>query len=141
MALPAGYTETTLAFYMFESLGRIAETLALDETHMTEAVNDVAAACGVTNVADVTDVAKLRSLAKVAALRVAQTTAVNWYDFSADGGDYKRSQVTAQIADMLVAAEAAAMVYSAGYAVQTGTMVFVDDPYAWSDDMEAEGAG
>lgn len=126
---------------MADSLGRIAETLALDETHMVEAVNDVAVACGVEDVADVTDVAKLRALAKVAALRTAQTTAMTWYDFSADGGDYKRSQVTAQIAAALAAAEAAAMVYDAGYAVQTGTMVFVNDPYVWGDDIEAEGAG
>lgn len=100
MALPTGYTDSSLALYMIVSLGGLATTLGLTRFDMMEAVNDVAAACNVTDVASVTDLAKLRALAKVAALQVAQRQAATWYDFSADGGDYKRSQVQAQMLQM-----------------------------------------
>ena len=129
MALPTSYNEATLALYMVTVLGGLAETLGLTTDDMTEAVNDVAAACGATDVADVTDVKQVRALAKVAALRVAQTMAAGWYDFGADGGDYKRSQVQKQVADLLKAAEQESLLYAPEYAIQIGTLNYVDDPY------------
>jgi hypothetical protein len=141
MALPTSYNEATLAAYMVSSLGSLATVLGIDDAAMAEAVNDVTQARGVADIADATDVAQVRALAKVAALRVAQTTAAGMYDFEADGGSYKRSQVMAQIEKMLTAAESAAMQYDANYSVEVGTVRYVDDPYDWDleDDTEAEG--
>ena len=129
MALPTSYNEATLALYMITVLGGLAETLGLTTDDMTEAVNDVAAACGVSDVVDATDVKQVRALAKVAALRVAQTKAAGWYDFSADNGDYKRSQVQKQVSDLLKAAEGEALLYAPDYGIQVGAFNYVDDPY------------
>jgi hypothetical protein len=126
---------------MFDSLGRIAETLALDETNMIEAVHDVTLACGVSDIADATDVTKIRALARVAALQVAQTTAATYYDFGADGGDYKRSQVMAQLATLLTNAETAAFAYAPNYGLEIGTIIYTADPYDWDLETEAEGVG
>ena len=140
MPLPTSYNEATLAAYMVSSLGGLASVLGIDDTSMYEAVNDVTQACGVADIATVTDVGKVRALARVAALHVAQSTAAGWYDFNADGGEYKRSQVQAQIQTLLTSAENAAMQYDAGYSVQVGTVAYVADPYDWDiDDAEAEG--
>lgn len=132
MALPSSYNELTLAIYMESVLGGLATTLGLSADDMSEAVNDVAAACGVTDVANATDVTQVRALAKVAALRVARTTAAGWYDFDADSGDFKRSQVQKQIGDLLSAAERDALTYAAEYGIQTGTMTYSTDPYPFA---------
>ena len=66
------------------------------------------------DVALVMDVAKVRALATVSALRAARTRAAAWYDFDADGGGFKRSQVQAQVGSLLAAAEREAMVYDGG---------------------------
>jgi hypothetical protein len=141
MTLPAAYNEATLAFYMVASLGAIAPTLGLLDEAMYEAVNDVVQAYGVTDIAAATDIAKLRALAKVAALGVAQTTAATYYDFSADGGDHKRSQVMAQLATLLMNAETAAFAYTPNYGLEIGTVHYVDDPYDWDIQQEAAGVG
>jgi len=140
MPLPTSYNEATLAAYMVRTLGELATMLAIEDVAMLEAVNDVTQACGVADITSATNLAQVRALARVAALRVAQTTAAGWYDFAADGGDYKRSQVQAQIQTLLQTAENAAMQYDAGYSVEVGTMHYVGDPYDWdNDDVTAEG--
>ena len=136
MALPTSYNEATLAFYMVTVLGGLAETLGLTSDDMTEAVNDVAAACNVTDVANATDVQQVRALAKVAALRVAQAMAAGWYDFGADGGEYKRSQVQQQIAKLLTAAESDALTYAPEYGIQVGTLSYAGDPYPFDDEAD-----
>lgn len=138
MALPTSYNEATLALYMITVLGGLAETLGLTADDMTEAINDVAAACSVTDVANATDVKQVRALAKVAALRAAQTMAAGWYDFSADNGDYKRSQVQKQVADLLQAAEQEALLYAPEYAIQVGTLNYTGDPYPFPVDDTAD---
>ena len=138
MALPSSYSELTLAIYMESVLGGLATTLNLSADDMSEAVNDVAAAAGVTDVADATDVAQVRALAKVAALRVARTTAAGWYDFVADCGEFKRSQVQKQIGELLAAGERDALTYAPEYSIQTGTMTYIDDPYPFEDDDDGD---
>ena len=134
MALPTSYNEATLALYMITVLGGLAETLGLTSDDMTEAVNDVAAACSVTDVANAADVKQVRALAKGAARRVAQTRAAGWYDSSADNGDYKRSQVQKQVADLLKSAEQEALLYAPEYGIQVGTLNYTGDPYPFPVD-------
>ena len=140
MTLPTVYTESGLNLYMRETLGGIATTLGLESSDFVETVNDVLAAYGVSTIADATDIVKLRALAKVGALRRAQIAALSWYDFSADGGSFSRSQVQAQIKAMLQAAETDAIPYADVYAVTTATMTYTTaaDPYQWTDN-DADG--
>lgn len=139
MALPSSYTEATLKTYMLASLGGLGTVLGLTIDSFAEAVNDVLAAYGVEDIANATDIPQLRALAKVAALRTAQATAAGWYDFGADGGDFKRSQVAEQIATMLATAESDALLYADAYTIGTGTLTYTDDPYPFSVDDEDEG--
>jgi len=136
MALPSSYNESTLTRYMLDTLGGIATTLSLTAIDMGETVNDVLAAYGVSDIANATDVVKLRALARVGALRRAQAASLAWYDFSADGGSFSRSQVQAHIKAMLAAAETDAIPYADVYAVTTATMTYTAeaDPYQWADD-------
>jgi hypothetical protein len=138
MALPSSYTEATLKTYMLACLGGLGTVLGLTTDSFTEAVNDVLAAYGVDTIADATDIPQLRALAKVAALRTAQATAAGWYDFGADGGDFKRSQVAKQIDAMLATAESDALLYLDSYSIQTGTLTFTDDPYPFADDDDSD---
>lgn len=121
---------------MRETLGGIATTLGLTTIDFVETVNDVLAAYGVSDIADATDIVKLRVLARVAALRRAQVAALSWYDFSADGGSFSRSQVQAQIKAMLSDAETDAFPYTGAYAVTRATLTYTTeaDPYQWTDD-------
>ena len=136
MPLPTSYNEATLKAFMVNSLGALATTLGIDDASMAEAVNDVAAACGVTDVSQAADVMKLRAVAKVQALRVAQQVAAGWYDFSADGGDFKRSQVNKQIETLLSMAYADGLAYAGSYAIETGTVRVANDPYQFADGDE-----
>lgn len=136
MPLPTSYNEATLKAFMVGSLGALATTLGIDDAAMAEAVNDVAAACGVTDVGHLADVVQLRAVAKVAALRVAQQVAAGWYDFSADGGEFKRSQVNKQIESLLTMAYADGMAYAGSYAIETGRVRVSNDPYQFADEDE-----
>ena len=136
MALPTGYNEATLKAFMVSSLGALATTLGIDDAAMAEAVNEVAAACGMTDVSQVADVMQLRAAAKVQALRVAQQVAAGWYDFSADGGEFKRSQVNKQIESLLTLAYADGMAYAGSYAIATGTVRVANDPYQFGREDE-----
>lgn len=96
---------------------------------------------GAADIQQAPDIAQVRALGRVAALRVAQMAAASWYDFSADGGDYKRSQVQKQIGEALKNAERDAMLYDQVYAVGTGVMRQAD-PYDWdAEDQAAAGVG
>lgn len=143
MALPTSYTDATLKSYMLASLGAIGSTLGLTVASFDEAVNDILLAYGAATVALATDITKLRALARVAAIRQARTVAATWYDFSADGASFSRSQVLAALDGMLAMAEADAMPYSASYAIGVGSMSYPDDPYPltvidWAENDDSE---
>ncbi len=141
MALPSSYTEGTLKTYMLAVLAELATVLGLTSASFDEAVNDVLIAYGVDDIAAATDVARLRSLAQVAAYRRAQTVAAGWYDFSADGGDFKRSQLLKQIGALLAGAEREALNYVDTYSIQTGTLTWTGDPYVFGDDDDSDDSG
>lgn len=129
MALPTSYTDATIKAYMVTYLGALATALGLTSASFDEAANDLLLAYGVSDFALATDVVKLRALAKVAAVRHAQTVVATWYDFSADGASFSRSQVQSALAKMLVTAEGDAMTYGPAYAISAGSMSYPDDPY------------
>ncbi len=132
MAAPTSYTESSLISYMRSVTQAVSDTLGLNAGAFQEAVNDVLVVYGVDDITDATDITKLRALAKVAAWRVVNdwllTTA---YDFSADGGSYKLSQMKEGAEKALAQAEQAASQagYLDGYAIEMGTLTRSYDPY------------
>lgn len=128
MAIPTSYSEETLKAFMLAALSNLGAALGLTASSFNEAVNDALLAYGVTDIAQATDIAKLRALARVAAWQVAVSAAAGDYDFSADGGNYRRSQLHEQARKGLAAAEADAAVYSGENQATVGLMIW-DDPY------------
>lgn len=136
MAIPSAYTESDLAAYMRNVTKAVSDVLGLVAGDFAEAVNDALSAYGVSGIADATDIAKLRMLAKVAAWRTVNDALITTaYDFSADGGSYKLSQMKAGAEKALELAEQAAGA-SAAYAIEIGTLTRPHDPYVsvWSTD-------
>lgn len=139
MSAPTAYTDDTLCAYMVTSLGSVAEALDLTADSFTDAIDDVCLAMGISAVSDATDMVKLRALARYYALRHASVSAAaTFYDFSADGASFSRSQVQAQLKAMLSNAEADAMPYlpSNVFAVTKATINYTTDadPYQWTLD-------
>lgn len=129
MAIPSAYTEGSLAAYMRSVTKAVSDVLNLIDSDFAEAVNDVLSAYGVSDIADATDIAKLRTLAKVSAWRTVNDALITTaYDFSADGGSYKLSQMKAGAEKALELAEQAAGA-SAAYAIEIGTLTRPHDPY------------
>lgn len=132
MAIPTAYTEIGLTAYMRSVTKAVSDTLGLNQGEFQEAVNDVLTVYGVDDIADATDITKLRALAKVAAWRTVNDLLITTaYDFSADGGSYKLSQMKEGAEKALEMAEQAAAEagYSVGYAIQMGTLTRPNDPY------------
>lgn len=110
MALPASYTEKTLAQFMHTQLGKIASILGLavgasDAGSYAEAVNDTLLAYDAEDVTTITGAAnlkKLRALAMLAAWTFVINNFAALYDFSADGASYDRSQLFKQSKEALV---------------------------------------
>lgn len=131
MALPASYTEATLAAYMATELGQLATALGYSgSAGYQEAVNGALALYGVADVAQATDIAKLRALARLEAWKLAASGAA--YDFSADGASFSRSQLMDQINARLRAAELEAASYAdlPGYAAAVTGVTYTEDYYA-----------
>lgn len=138
MAAPATYTETTLATFMLAEMGNVATALgwtglndvqpAVDEALLVYGVDDIG------NISGRENVRKLRALARVEAWRLASNSLAADYDFKADGGDYKRSQLYAQATQALERAQADAAEFDAGVSVIARDAVdFIHDPYQVRD--------
>ena len=141
MAIPASYTEETLAAFMLATLKQLGAVLGLALGDFEEAVNETLLAYGVANIADATDVPRLRALAKVEAWKVAQAQAGSRIDWSEAGASFKQSQYRTAVKDglELAIAEATKAGYIAeppsdlpGYEVMVGTLGMYD-PYAGSE--------
>lgn len=128
MAIPTSYSEETLKAFMLAALSGLGTALGLTAASFDEAVNDTLLAYGVSDIAQATDMAKLRGLARVAAWQVAVAAAAGDYDFSADGGNYRRSQLHEQARKGLAAAEADAALYGGDNQASIGVMAWTD-PY------------
>lgn len=139
MAIPASYTETTLADFMKDQLKTIATVLSWSTTpdDYQEAVNEALLAYGETTIANITGAAnlrKLRALARAEVWKAAMAAVSGDFDFSADGGSYKRDQVFQHIKDMLSQAITDALVYDPGYAAEIEEVEYGRDPYVVRDE-------
>lgn len=139
MAIPASYTETTLADFMQDQLKNIATMLGWTTTpdDYQEAVNEALLAYGETTIANITgasNIRKLRALARAEAWKAAMAAVSGDFDFAADGGSYKRDQIFQHIKDMLGQAVVDALVYDPNYAVEIEEIEYGRDPYVVRDE-------
>jgi hypothetical protein len=134
------YTAETLAAFMATKLGRTGVALGLTDVSdaLVEAVADVAAVLGVSDIADLTDDLKTRTVAEWQAWRAAKGAAAGQYDLKAGTSSLTRSQFFDHIAAMLADAETAAMRYSEVAAILAGSstgyvsgMNTAGSPYAY----------
>lgn len=141
MAVPAAYTEQSLARFMEITLGKVAKVLDLragvdDAGDFTEPVNDALLAYGtddINTISGTDNIQKLRILAAVTAWRHVVNNFAALYDFSADGGTYHRSQLFEQAKASLEMAEQQALPYAANYMVRVRKMEHLHDPYQVRD--------
>jgi hypothetical protein len=142
MPAPTSYTETQLAQFMLNEMGNVAASLnwtvqtdvqpAIDEALLLYGVDDIGEVAGRENIR------KLRALARVSMWQLAVNSLAADYDFRADGGDYKRSQLHAQAVQALDRAKADAAEFDVSVnVVARDSIVHVHDPYAALDDDEA----
>jgi hypothetical protein len=136
------YTAETLATFMATELAATGEALFGDDPAtapaIVEAVNEVAAVLGVSDVADVDDDLKLRTVARWQAWRAAKAAATGQYDLKAGSSSLARSQFFDHLAAMLADAETAALRYDEVAAVLAGgstaavsDLVTGGSPYAY----------
>lgn len=146
MPLPTSYTEESLAQFMHTTLGTIATDLELEEPAgelgaYAEAVYEALFNYGASDIATITgtyNVRRLRVLAEVEAWRLVVYLTSGDFDFSADGGSYKRSQINAQARESLKMVEAKAVQLGANtdYAVGIDRLDHIHDPYIYRDEED-----
>ena len=104
-----------------------------------EIVNETLLTYGVDAITEVSgrdNLRKLRTLGRVEAWRAVVRETATDFDFKADGGDYKRSQIHAQAKAALEAAQDEAAIYDDSYRVVIDQVVHVHDPYAYVPDED-----
>lgn len=146
MAAPTVYQEDELAAYMLGELGDVATVLRITATagvkgdygDLSEPLNNVLLALGVTDVTTLTgadNIRKLRALGAVEAWRLAKKRAAAAYDFKDGSTSLSRSQLQPMISQSLGMAEAEAsslgvLPTGTGVKVKVGTVKYRNDPYA-----------
>lgn len=140
MPVPTAYTEDTLAAFMHSTLRDVATALgwSVAAGDYDEAVTDTLIAYDENDIADATDIQKLRALARVAVWQSVVDATTGDYDFSADGGNYSRSQLHAQAVARLAQAQQQASAYIDDLVVGTATITHHNDPWADHADSGAE---
>jgi hypothetical protein len=139
VAIPASYTELSLAEYMVTVTRNVAAALGWTSDDFLEAVNDTLTAYGESAIDDATDVTKLRTLAKVEAWRAVVDGTAADIEFTADGSSFKRNQMHAHAVAAMERAESAAT--AAGYgdtyapAITLGTIYHSSDPYLTDESL------
>lgn len=146
MPIPTSYSEKTLAEYMHAMLGKTARALDLHfdpngPGDYTEAVNDTLLAYGtddITTISGTSAIVKLRALAKAFAWQYAVNNFAALYDFSADGGNYRRNQMFEAAKKMYesASAEVNAQYGSDSNKIRVRKVDHIHDPYTVRDRTE-----
>lgn len=133
MAVPALYSETSLAQYMLNILEPEVYTCfdwGIDS--FTEEINDTLLSYGADDVADMTDIKRCRILATFFAWRKAYRASSKFINNSVERDFRSQSQIWDHIKEAYGEAKAAADPHLGdlnGYAIQMGTMIWAYDPY------------
>lgn len=84
---------------------------------------------GVTNESDASDISKLYAIAKVESFKQVLSLISTKYSFSADGGNFSRSNVFDAVEKLYQDAISEAMVYLPANNVRVGNVDFTQNPY------------
>jgi hypothetical protein len=131
MAVPTGYTETTFKTYLHKVAGDVASVLGWsiaggDYDEVVYEALFMYEADDITTISGRDNVRKLRVLGRVALWRQAMSDAAARYDFAADGGDYKRSQMLEMIAKALDEAEYESLAYDDTLVIHKTRVTYAD---------------
>jgi hypothetical protein len=136
MALPAAYTDTTIANYLHQVIGTAAAALGwtVAGNSYSEVINDTLLALGIEDVADATSIAALRAAARFYVWRAVADATTGMHRFSLDQQSFDMRQVhqNAVARQQQAESEAAALgVELSSVGVVTFTPLRdVHDPYA-----------
>lgn len=133
MAVPARYSETSLAQYMLNVLEPEVYTCfdwGIDS--FSEEITDTLLAYGVEAMASMTDIKKVRMLATYFAWRKAYRASSKYVNNSVERDFRSQSQIWEHIKEQFGEAKSAAEPHLGdygSYAIQMGTMAWAYDPY------------
>lgn len=100
MAAPNNYTETGLFIFMRDELQDVGRALNwVNQVDYQPAIDETLLSLGVSVIGEITgidNIRRLRAQARVHMWRMAAQATAGDFDFGADGGDYKRSQMHVQ---------------------------------------------
>lgn len=119
-----GYDEKTLAEFMHQELGRLADVLGYsvgvnDAGSYAQAVTEVMLRAGVEDLSQVKSL-QVRALARVELWRKVCADLGSMYDFAADGASLKRGQMFTHAQINLAGATLLALEYDPAYCVGRG---------------------
>lgn len=112
----------TLAEYLEGYLGGLADQLGWNSNSYTFVVAEALRLYGVSSEDQATDLNKLYALARVALWEAVLREVSMDFDYSANGANFRRSQVYEQVRQNLEDARADAQMYLGDYAVGTGIL-------------------
>ena len=118
-----------LADYVQSYLGKFGEYLGWGITEYNLIVSETLEAYGVNTEVEATNTKKLHSLAKVKSWEKALVELAQDYNFSADGGNYSRSQSYEMAKQNYLNAVSEAQIYLGNYEIETGEVIIDQDPY------------
>jgi len=128
MSIPTSYTNATLIEYM----RYLIQGSGAEIEDFSELISDTLIAYGTDSVSKATDIPKLRAIAAFVCWSRVVSLLAGVYDFTADGGSYKRSQMASNAQKELSKARALADQYMSEDVpsendVAIGTMAHVDE--------------
>jgi len=119
----------TLSEYLIAYLGNLATDLGYTSGSLSVVVSDTLLEYEVDTEAEAIDFKKLYAIAKVIVWKKILTDLVTAYNFSADGGNFQRSQMYDMAMKNYQDCINSALPYLSGYAIEVGEINFTDDPY------------
>jgi len=133
MAVPTGYTDSTLKAYMHAMLGAVATGLGwtVAATDYDEVLNDTLLSYGVDAVTAISgrdNIRKVRLFARREVWRHVVDETAGDFDIKTLAGTMTRSQINAQARRNLLAAEVRLLAYDEEYQVGALEVVY-EDPY------------
>jgi hypothetical protein len=137
--VPIVYTEGTLAAFIHQVLGPVADALtwSVGAGSYDEIINETLFKAGQTDLSLIVtqeDIRKLRTLARLEAWRAVVDQSASDISFEADGGRYSREQFHKMAAENFAKAESAAAEYDDRYRVGLDRLDFKHDPYRYRDE-------
>lgn len=134
--VPSGFTAYTLAEYIHDDLGSVATVFgwSVGKGSYNLIITETLLSLGMTALSEVSSAAgamRVVAIAKLKAWQKAVKNAATYFNFSADGASFSRSQIQAMVKEGLAIAQAEAMQYDGNYRVGVDVLTHKHDPYRY----------